>query len=79
MPETNESNTSETDADAGKSDLLSDLLDCPFCGSSCVNDTTKPQPDAHGVYMWVCPDCVACGPIGATVEEATYRWNKRAN
>ncbi len=51
---------------------------CPFCGSDCVNDTTDPKPDEFDKYYWVCPDCVACGPIGDSVSEATEAWDKRA-
>lgn len=52
------------------------LLPCPWCGSSCVNDTTDPK-NIDGIYYWVCPCCVACGPVGGSVEEAANKWNKR--
>tara|TARA_R110000850_G_scaffold72542_3_gene159536 strand:- start:397 stop:822 length:426 start_codon:yes stop_codon:yes gene_type:complete len=52
------------------------LKPCPFCGSNCVNDTSPPEPEC-GSYYWVCPDCVCCGGIGDTVEEATQAWNTR--
>ena len=52
------------------------LKPCPFCGSNCVNDTLPPEPEC-GSYCWVCPDCVCCGGIGYTVEEATKAWNTR--
>lgn len=57
---------------------MSELKDCPFCRSDTVNDTSPPHEPHEGVGVcWVCPDCVACGPVGKTVEEATDLWNKR--
>lgn len=54
------------------------LSACPFCGSETINDTTDPDPDEHGYYFWVCPECVCCGPIGKGLQEATVLWNQRA-
>ena len=53
------------------------LKPCPFCGSSTVNDTSLPKDEDPHMY-WVCPDCVACGPIGTSLEGATTAWNTRA-
>ena len=60
---------------------MNKLKPCPFCGSKEVNATTPPQkhPDMDAAMYWVCPECVACGPIGATLEEATDNWNKRSD
>ena len=58
-----------------------ELKDCPYCGSSNVNDTTKPEgdPTLSMGCCWVCPDCVACGPYMETAEQATEAWNARDN
>lgn len=55
-----------------------ELKPCPFCGSICVNDTTKPTAGNHGLYYWVCPDCVTVGPCAESVKSATEKWNKRS-
>ena len=56
------------------------LKPCPFCGSICVNDTTPPTSDGMNPgFYWVCPCCVACGPVGTTLEGATDGWNTRDN
>ena len=56
--------------------MSNELKPCPFCASKCVNDTTDPiGPD----FFWVCPCCVACGPIARTIEGATDGWNTRNN
>jgi hypothetical protein len=55
------------------------LLPCPFCGSECVNDTSEPTDEPHGTFFWVCPACVACGPVSTSLEGATVNWNTRAH
>ncbi len=55
------------------------LLPCPFCGSSCVNDTSPPENDGDHSFYWVCPDCVAVGPAEPSLQEATESWNTRAS
>ena len=56
---------------------MSNLSACPFCGSIEVINTSKPEPDENGCYSWVCPDCVAVGGVGESIEDATKAWNKR--
>ncbi len=56
-----------------------ELKPCPFCGSSEVNNTSTPTASRQSLYFWICPDCVAVGPIGESVEQATDAWNKRIN
>ena len=56
---------------------MEDLRECPFCGSNCINDTTEPKPDKLGMYYWVCPCCVSCGPSAVSVKEASRLWNTR--
>ena len=51
------------------------LKPCPFCGSDTVNDTSPPE---HPCFWWVCPDCVAVGPVGNSVLSATEAWNRRS-
>jgi len=58
-------------------DVTEELKECPFCGSNCVNDTSDPEPNKHGLYYWVCPDCIALGPASSTLNEATKAWNSR--
>jgi len=50
------------------------LRPCPFCGSEEVNATTAPEPDEHGLYYWVCPDCICCGPTCDTPDGASKAW-----
>jgi hypothetical protein len=56
---------------------MEELRECPFCGSNCINDTTEPTPDKLGMYYWVCPCCVSCGPSAVSVKEASRLWNTR--
>jgi len=62
--------------------MSAELKPCPFCGSRNVNDTTPP-PDQdeyeNKIYYWVCPDCVACGPVTETLESCTEAWNTRTS
>ena len=53
------------------------LKPCPFCKSKTVNDTTPPEAGEIGLYFWVCPDCIAVGPIAVSVEDATNKWNNQ--
>ena len=55
------------------------LKPCPFCGSNEVINTSEPKPDENGCYSWVCPDCIAVGGVGESVNDATIAWNNRAD
>ena len=54
------------------------LLPCPFCGSSEINSTSPPIV-VDGVCWWVCPECIAISPLAKSVNDATEKWNTRAN
>ena len=58
-----------------------DLLYCPFCGSSAVS---VERNDRYGGFSVVCPICQAEGPyrawdgsVGATKIAAAAAWNAR--
>ena len=54
------------------------LKPCPFCGSSEINSTSPPIV-VDGVCLWVCPECIAISPLAKSVNDATEKWNTRAN
>lgn len=54
------------------------LKPCPFCGSSEINNTSPPIV-VDGVCWWVCPECIAISPLAKSVNDATEKWNTRAN
>ncbi len=55
------------------------LNPCPFCKSEEVNSTTAPEQDEHGLFYWICPECICVGPVGETLDDATLKWNKALN
>jgi Lar family restriction alleviation protein len=57
-----------------------DLLNCPFCGSTDLDESMAMGRDERGqeTHAAGCYTCGACGPDAPTVELAARLWNGRA-
>lgn len=64
---------SATAADAGRAAMRTELMACPWCRSTCLNEDF----DEEGWYV-ECNGCLARGPVADTPEEAEAAWNRRA-
>lgn len=49
---------------------------CPFCGDH--GELDEVGAGASPVYIVICNGCAAFGPPGATPEEASANWDRRA-
>lgn len=57
---------------------MSDLLPCPFCGSSHVALKSKGAPRETYVACIECDRCYCGGPFGRTAQQARDNWNLRS-
>lgn len=53
------------------------LKNCPFCGSSEINNTTGAECDDNGFYTLVCPECICVSPITQSKDDGNRVWNTR--
>lgn len=53
------------------------LANCPFCGSTNLDDTCKRNNGLKDFYFVFCNQCECEGPTGYDQATAIYLWNQR--
>lgn len=62
--------------DLSDNELLHQLLNCPFCGHSCI--ILLDAAIDENLFIACCTACGCDGPFGKTPQEAINKWNMRA-
>lgn len=53
------------------------LANCPFCGSSNLDNSNRANDGKQEFYFVSCNDCESCGPTEFERAEAERLWNRR--